>query len=186
MGGSRYMNTLENIQNSMDLLSKSERKVAEVILASPQTAIHSSIATLAKMANVSEPTVNRFCRRLETKGFPDFKLHLAQSLANGTPYVNRNVEEDDSVAAYTGKIFESTMASLDRVKNNLDIAAINRAVDLLTQAKKISFFGLGSSAAVAHDAMNKFFRFNIPVIYFDDIVMQRMSCMNSSEGDVVC
>lgn len=105
MGGSRYMNTLENIQNSMDLLSKSERKVAEVILASPQTAIHSSIATLAKMANVSEPTVNRFCRRLETKGFPDFKLHLAQSLANGTPYVNRNVEEDDSVAAYTGKNF---------------------------------------------------------------------------------
>ncbi|OVZ86103.1 MurR/RpiR family transcriptional regulator [Yersinia alsatica] len=179
------MNTLENIQNNLDLLSKSERKVAEVILASPQTAIHSSIATLAKMANVSEPTVNRFCRRLDTKGFPDFKLHLAQSLANGTPYVNRNVEEDDSVSAYTGKIFESTMASLDMVKNNLDIAAINRAVDLLTQAKKISFFGLGASAAVAHDAMNKFFRFNIPVIYFDDIVMQRMSCMNSSEGDVV-
>ncbi|HDL8090939.1 TPA: MurR/RpiR family transcriptional regulator [Yersinia enterocolitica] len=179
------MNTLENIQNNLDLLSKSERKVAEVILASPQKAIHSSIATLAKLANVSEPTVNRFCRRLDTKGFPDFKLHLAQSLANGTPYVNRNVEEDDSVSAYTGKIFESTMASLDMVKNNLDIAAINRAVDLLTQAKKISFFGLGASAAVAHDAMNKFFRFNIPVIYFDDIVMQRMSCMNSSEGDVV-
>jgi RpiR family carbohydrate utilization transcriptional regulator len=179
------MNTLENIQNNLDFLSKSERKVAEVILASPQIAIHSSIATLAKMANVSEPTVNRFCRRLETKGFPDFKLHLAQSLANGTPYVNRNVEEDDSVAAYTGKIFESTMASLDMVKSNLDIAVINRAVDLLTQAKKISFFGLGASAAVAHDAMNKFFRFNIPVIYFDDIVMQRMSCMNASEGDVV-
>lgn len=184
-GDSRNMNTLENIQNNLDFLSKSERKVAEVILASPQIAIHSSIATLAKMANVSEPTVNRFCRRLETKGFPDFKLHLAQSLANGTPYVNRNVEEDDSVAAYTGKIFESTMASLDMVKSNLDIAVINRAVDLLTQAKKISFFGLGASAAVAHDAMNKFFRFNIPVIYFDDIVMQRMSCMNACEGDVV-
>ncbi|WP_261134942.1 MurR/RpiR family transcriptional regulator [Serratia entomophila] len=179
------MNTLEKIQNHLELLSKSERKVAEVILASPQTAIHSSIATLARMADVSEPTVNRFCRRLDTKGFPDFKLHLAQSLANGTPYVNRNVEEDDSVDSYTSKIFESVMASLDTVKANLDIAAINRAVDLLTQAKKISFFGLGASAAVAHDAMNKFFRFNIPVVYFDDIVMQRMSCMNSGEGDVV-
>ncbi|EMH5467383.1 MurR/RpiR family transcriptional regulator [Serratia marcescens] len=179
------MNTLDKIQSHLELLSKSERKVAEVILASPQTAIHSSIATLARMADVSEPTVNRFCRRLDTKGFPDFKLHLAQSLANGTPYVNRNVEEDDSVDAYTSKIFESVMASLDTVKANLDIAAINRAVDLLTQAKKISFFGLGASAAVAHDAMNKFFRFNIPVVYFDDIVMQRMSCMNSGEGDVV-
>lgn len=185
MSDSRYMNTLDKIQSHLELLSKSERKVAEVILASPQTAIHSSIATLARMADVSEPTVNRFCRRLDTKGFPDFKLHLAQSLANGTPYVNRNVEEDDSVDAYTSKIFESVMASLDTVKANLDITAINRAVDLLTQAKKISFFGLGASAAVAHDAMNKFFRFNIPVVYFDDIVMQRMSCMNSGEGDVV-
>lgn len=179
------MNTLERVQNSIEYLSKSEKKVARIILASPQTAIHSSIATLAKMAEVSEPTVNRFCRRLDTKGFPDFKLHLAQSLANGTPYVNRNVEESDTVSAYTNKIFESVMATLDTVKNNLDIAAVNRAVDLLTQARKISFFGLGASAAVAHDAMNKFFRFNIPVIYFDDIVMQRMSCINSAEGDVV-
>lgn len=179
------MNTLEKIQANLDQLSKSERKVAEVILATPQTAIHSSIATLAKMANVSEPTVNRFCRRLETKGFPDFKLHLAQSLAHGTPYVNRNVDESDSVDAYTSKIFESAMAGLEMAKSHLDMVNINRAVDLLTQAKKISFFGLGASAAVAHDAMNKFFRFNIPVVYFDDIVMQRMSCMNSNEGDVV-
>jgi RpiR family carbohydrate utilization transcriptional regulator len=185
MSDLRIMNTLEKIQTHLELLSKSERKVAEVILASPQTAIHSSIATLARMADVSEPTVNRFCRRLDTKGFPDFKLHLAQSLANGTPYVNRNVEEEDSVDAYTHKIFESVMASLDQVKATLDIPSINRAVDLLTQAKKISFFGLGASAAVAHDAMNKFFRFNIPIVYFDDIVMQRMSCMNSGEGDVV-
>lgn len=77
------------------------------------------------------------------------------------------------------------MAGLERVKQHLDVSAVNRAVDLLTQSKKIAFFGLGASAAVAHDAMNKFFRFNVPVIYSDDIVMQRMSCMNSSEGDVI-
>ncbi|GLS91041.1 transcriptional regulator HexR [Psychromonas marina] len=179
------MNTLELIQKNIDTFSKSERKVAEVIIAAPQVAIHSSIATLARMAEVSEPTVNRFCRRLETKGFPDFKLHLAQSLANGTPYVNRNVNEDDGPDAYTSKIFESTMACLDVAKNSLDVNLINRAVDVLTQAKKISFFGLGASSSVAHDALNKFFRFNIPVSCFDDIVMQKMSCINSGEGDVI-
>ncbi|KRW58290.1 transcriptional regulator [Aeromonas allosaccharophila] len=179
------MNTLDKITNNLESFSKSERKVAEVILASPQTAIHSSIAALAKMADVSEPTVNRFCRRLDTKGFPDFKLHLAQSLANGTPYVNRHVEAEDGPDTYTAKIFESTMACLDAAKNSLDISAINRCVDILTQSKKISFFGLGASSAVARDAQNKFFRFNIPVVSFEDIVMMRMSCINSSEGDVV-
>lgn len=179
------MNILEKITQHNSVFSKSERKVAEVILANPQTAIHSSIATLAKMSGVSEPTVNRFCRRLDTKGYPDFKLHLAQSLANGTPYVNRHVEENDGPEEYTHKIFESTMAALEVARQSVDIATINRAVDLLTQAQKISFFGLGASASVAHDALNKFFRFNVPVIYFEDIIMQRMSCMNSGEGDVV-
>jgi len=179
------MNILDRIQSQLTLLSKSERKVAEVILAEPQETMHSSIATLARRADVSEPTVNRFCRHLETKGFPDFKLHLAQSLAHGTPYVNRHVDESDSVESYTDKIFESSMAGLARVRQGLDISIVNRAVDLLTQAKSIAFFGLGSSAAVAHDAMNKFFRFNIPVIYSDDIVIQRMSCMNCNEQDVV-
>ena len=179
------MNILEKITQHNSVFSKSERKVAEVILANPQTAIHSSIATLAKMSGVSEPTVNRFCRRLDTKGYPDFKLHLAQSLANGTPYVNRHVEEDDGPEEYTNKIFESTMASLEIARQSVDIPTINRAVDLLTQAQKISFFGLGASASVAHDALNKFFRFNVPIVYFEDIIMQRMSCMNSGEGDVV-
>jgi len=179
------MNLLDRIQSQLTLLSKSERKVAEVILAEPQETMHSSIAILARRANVSEPTVNRFCRHLETKGFPDFKLHLAQSLAQGTPYVNRHVEESDSVESYTDKIFESSMAGLDRVRQGLDISVVNQAVDLLTQARTIAFFGLGSSAAVAHDAMNKFFRFNVPVIYSDDIVVQRMSCMNCNEQDMV-
>jgi RpiR family carbohydrate utilization transcriptional regulator len=179
------MNILEKITRQNTDFSKSEKKVAEVILANPQVAIHSSIATLAKMSNVSEPTVNRFCRRLDTKGYPDFKLHLAQSLANGTPYVNRHVDEFDGPTEYTNKIFESTMALLEVARQSLDIATVNRVVDLLTQAKRISFFGVGASSSVAHDALNKFFRFNVPVVYFEDTLMQRMSCMNCTEEDVV-
>ena len=179
------MSMLEKIIQNLEIFSKSEKKVADVILESPQSAIHSSIATLAKVANVSEPTVNRFCRRLDTKGYPDFKLHLAQSLANGTPYVNRNVEANDGPEVYTNKIFESTIAHLASANNSLDPELVNKAVDLLIQANQISFFGLGASASVARDAENKFFRFNVPVICFDDIMMQRMSVINSTEDSVV-
>ncbi|MGO1618317.1 MAG: transcriptional regulator HexR, partial [Oceanisphaera sp.] len=178
------MNILEKMTQLLDAFSKSEKKVAETILASPQTAIHSSIASLAKMAEVSEPTVNRFCRRLDTKGFPDFKLHLAQSLANTTSYVHRQLDENDSPESYITKTFESSMACLTRAQNSLDPEQVNRAVNMLTQAKQLSFFGLGASSAVAHDATNKFFRFNLPVQCFDDVVMMRMSAANSSPDQV--
>jgi len=178
-------NMLDRIQAQLPLLSKSERKVAEVILAAPEAAIHSSIAQLADTAGVSDPTVNRFCHRMRTKGFPDFKLQLAQSLATGTPWVSRNIDEHDAVDVYSDKIFHSALAGLELVRQRLDKNAIQRAVELLAGAQKLSFFGLGASAVVAHDAMNKFFRFNVPVFYSDDVVMQRMSCINSGVGDVV-
>lgn len=179
------MNILESIQRQLSSFSKSERKVAEIILAHPEKTIHSSIASLAELADVSEPTVNRFCRRIQTKGFPDFKLQLAQSLAHGTPYVNRYVEENDGPESYTAKIFESSIASLQKAKKNLDIQSISKAVDIITQAKTISFFGLGASTSVAQDALNKFFRFNIPVNSYNDVLMQKMHCINAHEGDVL-
>lgn len=156
-----------------------------MVLADPNTTIRSSIASLARAADVSEPTVNRFCRSLECTGFPDFKLKVAQSLANGTPYVNSNVEPNDSVEAYATKIFEMTMASLDDARSNLDYRAVERAVDALAQARKVEFYGLGASASVAIDAQHKFFRLNVPVIAYTDIMMMRMSATASTRGDAV-
>ena len=74
------MNFIEIISEKYATLSRSEKKVAQVIISEPQKAIHTSIAALAKQAGVSEPSVHRFCQKVNTKGFPDFKLRLAQSL----------------------------------------------------------------------------------------------------------
>lgn len=179
------MNTLEQINNNFEYFSKSEKKVANSILESLQKAIHLCIASLAKLANVSEPPVNRFCRRIDTKGFPDFQLRLAQSLVNGASYVNRLVDQDNTVNCHTQKVFDSAIALLGIVKDNLNTTNINRAIHLLTQANKIAFFGLAASAAVTHRVMSKFFRFYIPALYFVDVMMQHIYCINYRYGNVV-
>ncbi len=179
------MNIVQEISRALESLNRSERKVAEVILADPQVATRSSIAVLARAAQVSEPTVNRFCKRFNTAGFPDFKLHLAQALASGVPYVNRNVEPDDDAASYTNKIIDATISALVTTKKTLDPQDINLAVDQLIQAKQIIFCGIGGSGPVAQDAQHKFFRFNIPVTAYDDILMQRMAAAAASTGDVI-
>lgn len=178
------MNMLEKIEAQFAALSKAEQKVARQILAAPQAAIHSSIATLAREACVSEPSVNRFCHRLGTRGFPDFKLHLAQSLVTNSNRVIHGVEDDDDAEHYSRKIFDSALAGLQRVRDQLNSVHMQQAVTLLAQADKLAFFGLGSSGVVAHDAFTRFLRFNLPVIWSDDIVIQRMSCINSRAGDV--
>ncbi|MFN2330951.1 MAG: MurR/RpiR family transcriptional regulator [Halomonas sp.] len=176
---------IDRMRQRLEELNRSERKVADVILADPAAATGMSIATLAQAASVSEPTVNRFCRSFEAKGYPDFKIKLAQSLAGGTPYVSQAVEPDDTAADYTEKIFGATIAALDNARRQTDPVRIERVVDYLIQAKQVHFFGLGASGAVAQDAQHKFFRFNLPVTAYVDVLMQRMVAASCHTGDVV-
>lgn len=176
---------LSQIRLKRDQLNKSERKVADVILLNPSIVTQLSIASLAKSAGVSEPTVNRFCRSFQSKGFPDFKIQLAKSLASGALFVTRSVEQSDTTEQYTDKIFTSTIATLDLARKQIDVAMLQTAVDYLSQAKQVSFFGLGASGPVALDAQHKFFRFNLPVTAYDDVLMQRMVASAAHTGDVI-
>ncbi len=177
-------NLLNVIADSLPAMAKSERRVAEVILADPDAATRSSIAKLALAAEVSEPTVNRFCKKYGASGFPDFKLRLAQCLVSGIRYLSESVAPGDDVDAYTPKIFDSTINSLAIMRDKLSRSLVNQVVDKLIQARSIYFFGLGASASVAKDAQHKFFRFNLPVSYHEDVLMQRMLCASATRDDV--
>ena len=180
----QHQNLVNIITDALPGLNKSERKVAQAILSDPESATGSSIASLAKRANVSEPSVNRFCKRFNTAGFPDFKLKLAKSLVSGVRFVNRNVDPNDTVESYTPKIFDSTINDLALIRDSIDHSVVNAVVDQLIQAKRVYFFGLGTSGSVARDAENKFFRFNLPVSFHDDVLMMRMLASTGSAGDV--
>ncbi|MDA9918865.1 transcriptional regulator HexR [Porticoccaceae bacterium] len=177
-------NLINIITDALPNLNKSETKVANVILSDPDAATQSSIATLAKKASVSEPSVNRFCKRFDAAGFPDFKLKLARSLVSGIRFVNRNVDPNDDVASYTPKIIDSTINTLASVRDKISYTRVNQVVDKLIQAKRIYFFGLGASGSVARDAEHKFFRFNLPVSSHDDVLMQRMLASTGGAGDL--
>jgi RpiR family carbohydrate utilization transcriptional regulator len=175
---------LTQIKASLDQLSRSERKVAEFVLADASQVLSMSIARVAKEANVSEPTVNRFCRTFSATGFPDFKLRLAQSLASGPALTTSMVSENDSMSEIFSKLTDKALCSVQELKSSIDIPTLERAVDLFCQARQVAFFGMGASGSVARDAQHKFFRFNVPVVAYEDGLMQRMHASAMGTGDL--
>ncbi|MEE4204636.1 MAG: transcriptional regulator HexR [Halieaceae bacterium] len=177
-------NLLVALGDSNAGLTRSEQRVAEVILDDPRAATRMSIATLAQKASVSEPTVNRFCRKFEPQGYPAFKLRLAQSLVLGVPYVSSTVSPDDDTATVSDKILDAAMASLRGVRSQLDPVVVERVVDSLLSAKRLFFVGAGVSSAVARDAEQHFFRFALPIAATGDALMQRMQAASAEPGDL--
>ena len=175
---------LTQIKASLDQLSRSERKVSEFVLADASRVLSMSIARVAKEADVSEPTVNRFCRTFSATGFPDFKLRLAQSLASGPALTTSMVSENDSMPEIFSKLTDKAVCSVQDLKSSIDIPTLERAVDLFCQARQVAFFGMGASGSVARDAQHKFFRFNVPVVAYEDGLMQRMHASAMGTGDL--
>ncbi|WP_411887089.1 SIS domain-containing protein [Hydrocarboniphaga effusa] len=176
---------LERIKGELDRLRKSERAVAEFVLAQSLEVLNLSIAETASRVGVSQPTVARFSAALGFSGFREFKLRLAQSLAAGVPFVHQDVNPDDKMAVVAQKVFDSTIGALMSVRNHCDPARIQQAVDILAKARRIEFYGIGNSGIVAQDGQLKFFRFGIPSVAYLDGHSIGMAATVLKRGDAV-
>lgn len=176
---------LDSIRTQLDTLSKSEKKVAMVVLKNPDLAVSGNITALAKNAQVSEPTVVRFCRALGCDGWHEFKLKLAQGLALALPPADESMAQGDLASDLVSKICSRSINTLLDLRNNLKPAAIEQALELLARANKIEFYGQGSSGIVATDAQHKFFRSGVPTVAYADPHIHSISASLLQKGDVV-
>ncbi|HVK54126.1 MAG TPA: transcriptional regulator HexR [Burkholderiales bacterium] len=176
---------LSRLETIRSQLRKSEQRVADLVLSRPNEALNLSIATLAERAHVSQPTVVRFCRALGCSGYKDFKLRLAQGLASHVPEAHSDVHPDDPSSELAVKIFDRAIATLIRVRGQLDSKALRRAIDILAMARKIEFYGVGNSGIVAEDAQHKFFRLDVPAVAYVDPHIHGMAATMLHRGDAV-
>lgn len=173
------------MRDGRDGLRRSERKVADLVLADPRRILGATVARTADLAGVSQPTVIRFAAALGCAGYQDFQLRLAHSLALGATATHSVLADTDDTPAIVGKIFDLTLASLDRARSHLDLAAVGRAVEMLAAARSITFVGFGASGIVAADAQQKFPAFGVPCVFEADAHQQVMAATMMRPGDVM-
>ncbi len=178
-------NLLRRIASNRPNLSKSENRVADYVLQHTSEIIGMRISDLATAAEVSEPTVIRFCRAVGFDGFKSFKLQLAKALGSGSAFAQFAVAETDTVADLSDKVFDSTIGSLLTVRDDLDARVLEKAISAIAEARRVEFYGFGASGSVAADAQHKFFRLRLSTAAYTDPHIQHMSAISLGRKDVV-
>jgi RpiR family carbohydrate utilization transcriptional regulator len=176
---------LDQIRQAEAILRRSERKVADFILTSPQSALSLGISALASASGVSDPTVLRFCRALGYDGFQSFRLALARALALGLPAIREGIGPGDDMISLAAKVCSQSAAAIHGMQSRVDWAVVERAIDCLARAPRIECYGVGASGAVAIDAQHKLIRLSVPVTAYVDPHMQIMSATSLKPGDAV-
>jgi RpiR family carbohydrate utilization transcriptional regulator len=178
---------LERIQAALPALPPAEQRVAKLVLADARSFASLPVSELAERAQVSKPTVIRFCRSVGYDGLADFKLKLAGAVSEGVPFVHRAVDADDKTGDIVVKVIDNAVSALLKYRNDAASHAIERAIVALVAAcrngRRIEFYGVGNSGIVAQDAQHKFFRLGVTASAVSDGHVQVMSATMLQPGD---
>lgn len=164
-------------------LARSEQKVAKYILSHPAEVVNMSSIQLGGEVGVSESTVVKCCQRLGFEGFPHLKMALVRDLATMPVSAFGEVEPEDSIGIIRDKVFQANAQALSDTLKVLSDTELEKAVDIIENAGKLGFFGVGASGLVAHDAQSKFMRIGIEAKYDQDTHNQMVQAALMQPGD---
>lgn len=160
-------NVLNTISSLYHSLTKSEKKIADTILRSPDLVSQCPLSEIAKHLEVGEATLVRFCRTIGFKGFSDFKLELSIELAtkdnNDETVLETEIMPSDDSLTIAQKLQAAVSNVMEETVNLLDLKQLEQVVKAIKKARRIFLFGVGSSGVTAEDAKNKLMRIGFQV-----------------------
>jgi DNA-binding MurR/RpiR family transcriptional regulator len=173
------------LQTEKDTFSRSEKRLAELILSDVEQALGASIVDLAASAAVSPPTVTRFCRRIGCDSFSEFKVRLAQSRFVGQRYL-QPAGGPRAVREIAQAVVNHAQSNLYTFFDRIDVEQVERAAVLLSEARYVLAFGSGGgSSMIANEIENRLFRLGLKVTGCIDHQAQLMRAAGAPRGTVI-
>ncbi len=177
---------LRKIESLIGSFSPSELRIAQYVLRHPRKVLESTIENLARECDVSKASVVRFYQSLGFQGYKAFLINIAQELGAVIPETEEDINFQGDVAHLAKSVFEMNMRAIQSTLEALDFAQVERAIDVMAQARRIEFYGTGSSNAVAMDAYYKFLRIGLAGNFDSNPHIHAISASLLTEEDVCC
>lgn len=139
------------IRQEYDNLSRGKQKVAKYILESLKAVSYSTITELKKEIGVSETTIIRFAHAIGFKSYSQMQEKIKESILDKDSYLldEASTYENSELEDYKQTV-QRDIDILKDLQKNLDIAALEKSANLITNAKKILVIGGHTAYASAY------------------------------------
>ncbi|MEZ0492703.1 MurR/RpiR family transcriptional regulator [Kineococcus sp. TBRC 1896] len=156
-------------------LPPSLRKVADFVLASPESVEECSASELARRAGTSQAAVTRFCQTIGLDGYQGLVRWMAREQgrkAGGgsawgsaweTAGIGPEITPDDALDRVAAVVAAADARSLQDTARRLDLDALERAAQAVARAHRVDVYGVGGSAVMAAETDSRLFGIGVPV-----------------------
>ena len=141
---------IQRLNHSGKKLSKSHRRIAECIVTHYDKVVFMTASRLGEYVGVSESTVVRFAAALGYSGYPQLQKALQELIRHRLTASQRfEMTSDMDHAQVLNKVLKADMQNIRSTLDELDVAAFEKAVDSIIQARHVYVLGLYSRMLTA-------------------------------------
>lgn len=155
----------QRLEDHFPRLTRSQRRIADYLLANYDESAFLSAADLVERLHVSEATLSRFARAVGFSGFPELRRYLQELFrqrATPASRLQRKLHElSDGEGSTLTKVLAMEIQYLQEAAHSIDGADFDRAVQILLDGQRVFIFASGPSAVLADLAELRFRRLGI-------------------------
>ena len=166
---------LHKMEGRLGQFSKTDRKIAEVILADPKAAVEYTMEQLAQKAGVSQGSIHNFSSKLCGGGYAKLKILLAQEMGTYQQMDTDLVGAQDSMEQVLHKVIGELENAYRQTAAMNDPETMVRVANMLLKAKRIEIYGIYTSGIVAEEFYHRLLVLGLPAVYVTDGLMCSVS-----------
>lgn len=179
------MNLLQYIKQNYSKLTDREKLIADYLLVENSEIIDMSAKEIAEETNTSAPTVVRFAKKLGFSSLNEMKIKISiSSKEKNSSREFEYLDKDLSTKSIVNGVKTSIHSIIDETVDLIDEEQLDKAINLLTNAKTIYIYSVGVSGLVGLDFYYKLSRINKRCVAHTDTHLQLTSSVLMEKEDV--
>ncbi|WP_066175883.1 MurR/RpiR family transcriptional regulator [Bacillus marinisedimentorum] len=168
------MDVFDRMMHMQETMSKSQKKIANYLIANPESAPFLTASKLARQVGVGEATIIRFAVFLGFQGYPDFQRHLQETMKRKWTSAERfekTSRMDHTEPHVWEEVLSDDIQNIKDTLDNIDAEAFQEAVRDIIGAERIFIVAYRSAQSIGH-----FLEFYL------DLVLQNTELITQADG----
>lgn len=179
--GARSAPPSVRIATVLNSLQPTERRVADLVLQSPEAVVELTAQELADRVGIGRSSVIRACQSFGYRGFPQLRVALAAELA---AHGDAGADYDESVVGRMRAAIDRVAQSLPQAISMLDDEVVSAAVRSVAEARRLLVVANGLSAPIASDLSMRLTAVGRPAEFVPDAIAQQIAASGLGWQDV--
>ncbi|WP_434756653.1 MurR/RpiR family transcriptional regulator [Paenibacillus amylolyticus] len=175
-------NLLQKLKYASPLTAQ-EKHIVDYILSNPEVVFDSTAHELAQHTYTSSSTIVRLCKKLGTKGYPDFQLKLAleyQHPSSALQTLDHAPTEQGNVLEAMDSVPYLYQQALNDTRRMLNAPVLLRIAKWVKESGRIDIYGSDMNYYLAQQACAKWNELGISAIAHNSPNMHYLNTMNST------